>query len=256
MIKKFDRFILVGSSHVAKQSAKEIKDVIDKYAPDVVAIELDIGRFKKLMSNSKEEKSKFGAKYSAVRDIGVSGYIFAQIAGFVQSRVGKMLNIDPGVDMKTAYLSARDKKIPTALIDLDIRLTLRKFSKLGFRRKVAMFSNIFLKSLKKENREKLQFDVKAGVPDEKVIISMLSIVKRDVPDMYKILIDDRNKFMVKKLLKLREDHDGLIVCVVGAGHVAGMLEYLKENISGSDVVKNNIGFGDGNVASFSFKVDV
>jgi len=201
------------------------------------------------MSNSKEEKSKFKAQYSAIKAIGVSGYIFAQIAGFVQGKVGKMLNVDPGVDMKTAYLIARDKKIPTALIDQDIRITLRKFSQLGFRKKISMFSSLFIKSLKKENREKLQFDIKAGVPDEKVIVEMLSIVEKEVPDMYKILIDDRNKYMCKKLLDLRKSHEGPIMAVVGAGHVAGMQKILEKELTG---VNEN----SASIATFSFNVEV
>ena len=45
MIKEIDNIILLGTSHVAKQSAKEIEEAIEKYNPEVVGIELDFGRF-------------------------------------------------------------------------------------------------------------------------------------------------------------------------------------------------------------------
>lgn len=230
MIEKIENIILLGTSHVAKQSAKEIEEVIEKYNPEVVGIELDIDRLKSLFSEDKKANSKRRRNRALIREVGFSGYIFAMIAGFVQDRVGKSLNIEPGVDMKTAFIKSRDKKIATSLIDINIKLTLRKLSKLSFRRKVSMFSSLFFKSFKKEYRNKLNFDVKKGVPDDKIIEQMLDIVRVEVPDLYKILIEDRNVYMSKRLLDLREKHDGVILAVVGAGHLKGMKQYLEKNI--------------------------
>ena len=133
--------------------------------------------------------------------------------------------------MKTAYLESRKKKIPVTLIDVPIKITLKKLSKLSFRRKMSMFSSLFLKSFKKEYRNQLSFDVKDGVPDEKTINQMLKIVEKEVPDMYRILIGDRNKYMVDKIMKLREVHEGPILAVVGAGHLEGMYEILSKKLS-------------------------
>ncbi len=243
MIKQIDNIYLLGTSHVAKQSANEIKETIELIKPEVVGIELDIDRFKKLMSDGKRHQKP--SMIETVKEIGVSGYVFAQIAGFVQSQIGKSLNIDPGVDMKTAYLEAKANSIPTALIDLHIKKTLKKFSALGFGKKMKMFSNLFIKSFKKEYRESLQFDVKEGVPDDETIVKMLSIVEKEVPDMYKILIADRNIYMCDRLMKLKEKHEGPILAVVGAGHVEGMLEILKQRL-----------FSATNEFSYSFRVDV
>ena len=154
------------------------------------------------------------------------------------------MDIEPGIDMKTAYLNAREHKIPTALIDLDIRITLKKLSSLSFGKKFSMFSSLFFKSFKKEYREKLNFDVKKGVPDEKVIVQMLKIVKKEVPDLYKILIHDRNVYMCDKLLELKQKHSGYILAVIGAGHLEGMKEILEDKLK----VTPNV--------SFSFKVEL
>jgi len=226
MIKKIDNIILLGTSHVARQSQREIKEVIEKYKPEVVGIELDLARFKTLMSKDKTKKKK-PSFYQLVKQFGGSGAVFGLIAGYVQKTIGKKLNIDPGIDMKTAYVVARKNSIPTALIDQDIKITLKKLSKLSFMRKVSMFGSLIFKSMKKEYRQKLQFDISSGVPDEKVVNDLLGIVKKEVPDMYKILIEDRNKYMVKKLVKLMRDNpEQKIVVVVGAGHQEGMEELL------------------------------
>lgn len=243
MLKQIDNIILLGTSHVSKQSAKEIEKAIEVYTPEVVGIELDYYRLKSLLegktSNNKRRKSK-----SLRKEIGMGGYLFGLLAGFVQDKVGKSLNIDPGVDMKTAYIKARDNKIPTALIDINIKVTLKKLSKLSFTRKVKMFSNLFLKSFKKEYRKKLNFDVKKGVPDEKFIDMALDILRKEVPDMYNILIHDRNVHMVDQIRKLQQNHEGNILIVVGAGHLKGMIELLNQNKF------------EGNSVSFSFTSEI
>lgn len=230
MIKIVDNIILLGTSHVAKESEKEILDVIERYSPEVVGIELDASRLHALMNKSAE---KTGKRYTLkmMKEVGVSGFAFAMIAGFMQKKIGKSLGIEPGIDMKSAYMISRDKKIPTALIDLNLKLTLRKLSALKFTQKVSMFANLFFKSFKKEYRKKLHFDVKKGVPDEKVIAEMINVIRKEVPLLYKILIHDRNIHMSNRLLKLRENHpEGYLLAVVGAGHVAGMQEYLEETL--------------------------
>lgn len=243
MIKIVDRIILVGTSHVAESSVDEIKQAIKKYNPEVVGIELDTQRFKSLMSETKEEKKQANS-YKKIKELGLFGYLFAKVAGFVQTKVGDKINVDPGIDMKGAYETARDNKIPVALIDLNIKLTMKKLSKLPFYKKIGLVSSIFFKSMKKEYRELLDFDLKK-VPDDEVIIKMIGILKKETPLLYKILIDDRNHYMTKKLMSLRNKHEGYIMAVVGAGHVEGMSELIKKEL---DKITSA-------TASFSFTID-
>lgn len=240
MIKKVSNIILLGTSHVAKQSSEEIKAAIEEYNPEVVAIELDMDRFHHLMSKKKPE-TKYSFKM--VKEFGPGGFLFAVIASFIQKSAGKYLKIEPGIDMKTAYLTAREKKITTTLIDLNIKFTLKKISKLSFRRKLSMFFKMLFINFKKEYRQKLNFDLKKGVPDESLIFEVLKIIKKEIPDLYQILIEDRNIFMSKKLLTLKENHQGNILAVVGAGHLEGMKEYLEKELANKNY-------------SYSFTVDV
>jgi len=258
MIRKIDNIILLGTSHVAKQSVKEIKEIIELYNPSVVGIELDLNRLKSLLSEKKELKKKKNNKKNkkvksikkrTIKEVGMSGYLFAIVAGYVQQKIGKSLGIEAGADMKEAYLVARDKKIPTALIDIDIKVTLRKLSRLGFFKKVNMFSSLFFKSFKKEYRNKLNFDIKSGVPDEKFIKTALGIFKKEVPLLYNILLEDRNVYMSNRLLDLRDKNEGYILAVVGAGHLEGMENYLVKKLKEKDLLNNN-GF------NFSFSVNI
>ena len=235
MIKKIDKFILVGSSHVAKDSLNEIKTAIENNMPEVVCLELDSVRFKSLMSNNKgKNKSSVRQTIQVMKDIGVFGFLFSSIAGYVQQKIGKNIGAQPGIDMKTGYLKARELKIPVSLIDQNIKVTMKKLSKLSFFKKVSLFSSLIFKSFKKENRELLDFDLKK-VPSEKVITQMIGILRKEAPMLYNILIHQRNVYMVNKLFKLKENHEGDILAVVGAGHVDGMMKLIKKRI-GSQVL--------------------
>lgn len=237
MIRKIDNIILLGTSHVAKKSVKDIKDAIKKYEPEVVGIELDINRLKSLLSENRDkERKRKMFDFKLIKEYGITGYLFAMIAGGVQSKIGKSLGIEPGADMKAAYETARENSIATSLIDLNIKVTLRKMSNLSMLRKLKMFSNLFIKSFKKEYRNKINFDLE-GVPDEKTILEMMKILEKETPDLYKILIEDRNKHMSDRLLKLAENHEGNILAVVGAGHVSGMEEIIKKKLEEN---RNNV----------------
>ncbi len=58
---------------------------------------------------------------------------------------------------------------------------------------------------------------------------MTGHLKKRYPSIHKALITDRNKYMVKKLVKLIRAHpDKKILAVVGAGHEEGMLSLLNK----------------------------
>ena len=229
MIKVIGNIILLGTSHVSKQSTIQIKQTIDKYNPDVVGIELDYDRFKSLFSKSKHKKP---LKFTRlVKEFGLSGAIFTLVAGHFQNKIGKKLRIEPGIDMKTAYLESRKKKIPTSLIDLNIKYTMRKISNINIFKKILLFFKLIFTSLNPKNTKKYQFDIKKGIPSENTLLQIFNFLKKEFPQIYNILIEDRNKFMVKKLISLRKRHNtGYILAVVGAGHLPGMYELLEKEI--------------------------
>ena len=70
MIEKIDNIILLGTSHVAKQSAKEIEEAIEIYKPEVVGIELDIDRLKTLLSSDSNANKKRRSNRKMIKEIG------------------------------------------------------------------------------------------------------------------------------------------------------------------------------------------
>ncbi len=217
---------IIGTSHIAQQSINEIKKSIEGEKPDIVALELDLQRASSLM---QKEKRKIGI--AAITEVGLKGYLFAKIGQIVQQKLGQMVGVAPGSEMRTALELARKNKLEIALIDQPIKITLKNFSKnLSWKERFRFIGDIFKgiffrkKQMKELGLDK--FDL-TKVPEKKIIEKMMGQLKKRYPNVYKTLVDDRNRYMVRKLVKLVKDNPNKkILCIVGAGHQKEMEKML------------------------------
>src|SRR3989344_5688474 len=104
-MKVYKNLIIIGTSHVALQSIKEVEDIILKEKPEVVALELDKSRFITLMSNKKEK-----LKLRDILHIGIKGYLFNLLGAWIEKKIGKLVGVSPGSEMKKAVITARFTK--------------------------------------------------------------------------------------------------------------------------------------------------
>ncbi|MDO8656596.1 MAG: TraB/GumN family protein [Nanoarchaeota archaeon] len=217
---------IVGTSHIAAQSIKEIKSAFSSFKPEIIAVELDIQRAGALMSGEKRSLS-----FTAITVLGVKGFLFAKIGQYIQQKLGKSVGIIPGSDMKTALELAKEHKLQVAFIDQPLQVTLQNFSKQLTWREKGRFVADIIKGLlfpKKQMRE-MGLDTLdlRKVPEKEFISTMMKTLQKRYPNVYKTLVEDRNKYMVKKLVQLFRSHpEKRILVVVGAGHKEGMEELL------------------------------
>ncbi len=222
------RLKIIGTSHIAKQSINEIKKAFDEFQPDVVGVELDLQRARSLMQDQKNKIS-----IAAIRQIGVKGYVFAKVGQIVQKKLGGFVGVSPGSEMKTAMALAAKGKKEVAFIDQPIQITLRKFSKtLTWKEKFRFVGDIFKGLLfpKKQIRQYGldQFDL-SKVPKDELIKKMMLQMKDRYPNVYKTLVEDRNKYMFKHIVKiLRTFPEKKVLIIVGAGHKEGIEEMLNK----------------------------
>ncbi|MDP7506147.1 MAG: TraB/GumN family protein [Candidatus Woesearchaeota archaeon] len=221
---KFKNLIIVGTSHIAKQSMREVEEAVSNNKPDIIAIELDRRRFIALMHKKKGKKDRI--RLRDIRRIGVKGYLFSLIGGYVQKKLGKIVGVVPGSDMKKAIKLAKKNNLQIALIDQDIEVTLKKFSKsFTWREKWHIVADIFKGIFFRKNV--VQFDL-SKVPDEQVIKKMMKEVKVRYPNLYRVLVTERNKIMAVNLFKIMKEHpDKKILAVVGAGHAEDMMKIIE-----------------------------
>lgn len=215
----------IGTSHIAEQSVRNIKQSFLSLDPDIVAIELDKRRFQALFS---EEKPSYSPRL--ITKIGFAGYLFAVIGGSLQKKFGRMVGMQPGADMKQAAILAGTNKKQLLLIDQDISITLKKLSKtLTRKEKWRFISDILFGWAKKQEKVKINLN---DVPQEELINKLLVQLKGRYPSFYKVLVEDRNKHMARNLAVYSHEHpDKHILAVIGAGHEQGLKEEYEKTIT-------------------------
>ena len=114
---------VVGTAHVSEHSVEEVEETIERERPDVVAVELDEGRYRQLKGETPDDLD--------ASDLLTGNTVFQFLAywmlSYVQTRLGERFDIEPGADMKAAIDVAEGLGIDVALVDRDIQTTIQRF---------------------------------------------------------------------------------------------------------------------------------
>lgn len=224
---KYNNLTIIGTSHIAKQSLEEVKKEIEEEKPGIIALELDKKRFHALMSKKEGRISIYN-----IRKIGFKGFVFSLIGAWAERKLGKLVGVSPGSEMKNAIKLAKKNRIRIALIDQDIELTLRRFSQtLTWKERWNFFVDV-VKAIILRKKE-VEFDLRT-VPSKKIIDKLIKQVKKRYPNIYKVLVEERNKIMGRNLRKIMDRYpDKKILAIVGAGHEEDVVKAVKrmESIS-------------------------
>lgn len=220
-----EHYRIVGTSHVSYESVERVKHAFNEFRPNIICVELDKNRFYAL-----KNKDSSRLPISAIRKIGVTGFLFALIGRFVQKKIGNLVGMNPGEEMLVGARLAEKNNLKLALIDQDASITLRNLSKkVSFREKARIVKDILLAPFSR--REKVMIDL-ARIPPDEFIKKILLDMKSRYPGLYKALLDDRNKYMAKRIFLLLRDNPGeKILVIVGAGHVEGLDKDLSSIIN-------------------------
>ncbi len=229
---RYKNIVLVGTSHIARESLENVERVILEEKPDLICLELDKKRLLALLS----KKTKGRLSWKDIRRIGFKGYLFSLIGGYVQEKLGKKVGVIPGSDMLHAFKTAKKHQIKIALIDQDIEVTLKNFSKAITWKEKGRFVIDLIKGLI-FRKNILNFDL-TKVPEEELIQKLLAEVKDRYPNVYRVLVHERNMFMAKHLSEFSKSNpDKKILAVIGAGHEKEMIKLIKRYTSNSvDVI--------------------
>ncbi len=215
---------IIGTSHIAKQSLDDVRGFIEQEKPDIIALELDAKRAYALMHRIKHRFS-----WRDIRKLGLKGFLFGMIGSWVEEKLGAKVGIRPGSEMKLALKLAQLNKIQVAFIDQDIDITLKKVAKaFTWKEKWALVKDVFkVLVLRKQD---IKFDL-TKVPGQDLIKELTSRVKKEYPNLYKVLVTERNNIMAKRLTSLVKNYPAKhILAIVGAGHELEILEIVKKNL--------------------------
>jgi pheromone shutdown protein TraB len=130
---------VVGTAHVSADSVREVEETIEAERPDVVAVELDEGRYRQLQGETPDDLDAG----DLLRGNTVFQFIAYWMLSYVQSRMGEKFDIQPGADMLAAVETAQEYGLDVALVDRDIQTTIQRFwRRMGFVEKLRMVGGL------------------------------------------------------------------------------------------------------------------
>ena len=169
-VKVSDSIILIGTAHISQESVDEVRAAIEKYKPDMVAVELCENRYKTLTEKDRWENTPVTHLLKGNKAYLVLAQTFL---ASIQRRLGKETGVEPGSEMIAAIDEAKKQGREVVLVDRDITVTLKRaWRKMGFREKCRLAWELLKAVVGYDDEELEEVDLKK-LMDEDVISTML-----------------------------------------------------------------------------------
>lgn len=215
-------YILIGTAHVSRQSAVQVKEVIEAEQPDTVCVELDEPRYQSIVEGDKWKDTDI---FQVIKDKKATLLLMNLAIGSFQRRMAKQFGIKPGQEMIQGIESAKVTGAELVLADRNIQITFsRIWNSVGFSGKAKLMTQIIYSifstdTITEEELEKIK--------SQDMLDSMLNEFTQVFPKLKTPLIDERDQYLAQKI----KDAPGeKIVAVLGAAHVPGITkEIYKEH---------------------------
>jgi len=259
---------IIGITHIDSGSHDKVIRILEDIKPDAVCLELDQYRLNALLederseiySDSKENESKKQETNNTEDSEESFSYEqdFAAILediGFFESELAHITTAEqPGKEMLIAYKTAKEMNAEIFLIDRSIHDISRVLEEEVSEEEGAKFQQLIdelmydkkivakplvqdelpitdpLKNFEElEEEEEINLNEVIEIfKDQESLQSILAIFHNSFPQLYSVLLEDRNVFMANQILKIAEKHTNIIV-VLGYGHVQEVAKYLVES---------------------------
>ena len=213
-----DGLRILGTAHVSSESVELVRNQIEEWGPDLVAVELCPSR----MAALTEPESLDSEDLLKIIKEGRSAMILLQSAlAAQQRRMGISSGEKPGAELLAAVNAAEEADIPVEMIDRDVVITLRRaWRKMGMIEKWRILNAL----LWEEDDEEVSIDEVLGNSD--LLSSMMEEAREVAPRAGEVLIDERDAFLAGRIQQIRGK--GKVLAVIGAGHLSGVIQNLGE----------------------------
>jgi pheromone shutdown-related protein TraB len=217
------RYFLLGTAHVSKASVDAVRATIDMGHFDAIAVELDAQRLQALTDPQALARLDL---VKVIRERKVA--LFAANLGLAayQRRLAEQLGIEPGAELKAAAAEAQARGLPLHLIDRDVGITFRRVSAgLGWWARAKLGSGLVASLFAREDVGEAEIE---KLKEGDMLEASFGEFAEDSPELYARLIDERDQYMAARL-RATAGAARSVLAVVGAGHLAGLARYLRED---------------------------
>jgi len=212
---------ILGTAHVATASVEAVRHHIAEYQPDIVAVELCKSRHDALTSDRRLDKEGL---LKVVKEGKAPLVLIQSLLAAEQRKLGLDEGQQPGAELIAAVEEAKAAGLEVALVDRDIQVTLRRaWKNMRFIEKFRVLKSL----LAQDDAEQEVPDVNTLLDDSDLLSSLMEELRGFSPGAGKVLIDERDEYLATKISALNSDKK--VLAVVGAGHLAGIEEYLVGN---------------------------
>ncbi|WP_096155776.1 MULTISPECIES: TraB/GumN family protein [Bacillus] len=212
--------ILIGTAHVSKKSAEQVKEVIEAEQPDSVCVELDEQRYQSIMDGNKWKEMDI---FKVIKEKKATLLLMNLAISSFQKRMAKQVGIKPGQEMIQGIESAKEIGAELVLADRNIQVTFsRIWNGIGLFGKAKLMLQIFYsifsnETVSEEELEKLK--------SKDMLNAMLNEFTVAFPRLKTPLIDERDQYLAEKI---RNAPGEKVVAVLGAAHVPGITQEIHK----------------------------
>ena len=213
--------ILIGTAHVSKNSAEQVKQVIEAEKPDSVCIELDEQRYKSITEGKKWKETDI---FQIIKDRKATLLLMNLAISSFQKRMANQFGINPGQEMIQGIESAKEIDANLVLADRNIQTTFSRIWRgIGLKGKAMLLAQVIASIFTKETISEEELE---KMKSQDMIDSMLQEFTNEFPKLKKPLIDERDQYLAQKIKEAPGDK---VVAVLGAAHVPGIKEQIKQD---------------------------
>jgi pheromone shutdown-related protein TraB len=217
---------LVGTAHVSPKSVEEVEEAIEEIQPEAVCVELDETRLQAL-------RDPHAWAQLPVLDLikeGKGPQLLAQVLlSSYQRRIGEETGVRPGQELLSAVEAAEALDAEVVLADRDVGTTLRRaFQAMPLREKARVAWEMVKATFAEEEGEEFDAEDVDELLEEDALTQAMEEMAELAPSASHVLIDERDAYMSTEILDAADRIDGELVAVVGAGHMRGVEEALRE----------------------------
>ncbi|WP_217587687.1 TraB/GumN family protein [Lentibacillus saliphilus] len=212
--------ILIGTAHVSRHSAEQVKEVIERETPDSVCVELDEQRYQSIQEGNKWKEMDI---FKVIKEKRATLLLMNLIISSFQKRIAKQFGINPGQEMIQGIESAKALDAELVLADRNIQITFsRIWGNVGLMGKAKLLmqviGSIFVQEdITEEELEKMK--------TQDMLDAMLQEFTVSFPRLKTPLIDERDQYLAQKIKNAPGDK---IVAVLGAAHVPGVTKEIHK----------------------------
>ena len=212
--------VLVGTAHISQKSVELVKQTIESENPNVVGIELDPQRLEVLINEKKWKEMDIS---QVIREGKSHLFLLNLLLSNIQRNFGEQVGVSPGSEMLEAIKCANEKNIPIALLDRDVKITLKRaMNRMSFIEKLKLGISIIAGMF---GGEKLSQEKIEELKQKDSLNHLMQELGKEMPSIKEVLVDERDLFIANKILNIESKK---IVAVVGLGHIEGIKKFLDK----------------------------